>query len=98
DDQRLRRDARLRGADQGRGPLGDHRLHPGAAVERARLARRRAGGGSEPPPVTPLTQTADVAIPELAGLQRRLLIAGAVGAAVSLVGAAIDIRQFMQSY
>ena len=30
------------------------------------------------------SQTADVAIPELAGLQRRLLIAGAVGAAVSL--------------
>jgi hypothetical protein len=48
--------------------------------------------------VTPLTQTADVAIPELAGLQRRLLIAGAVGAAVSLVGAYTDIRQFMQSY
>jgi hypothetical protein len=48
--------------------------------------------------VTPLTQTADVAIPELAGLQRRLLIAGAVGAVVSLVGAYVDIRQFMQSY
>jgi hypothetical protein len=48
--------------------------------------------------VTPLTQTADVAIPELAGLQRRLLLAGAVGAAVSLVGAFLDIRQFMQSY
>jgi hypothetical protein len=48
--------------------------------------------------VTPLTQTADVAIPELAGLQRRLLIAGAIGAAVSLVGAVVDIRQFLQSY
>jgi hypothetical protein len=48
--------------------------------------------------VTPLTQTADVAIPELAGLQRRLLIAGAVGAAVSLAGAYLDIRQFLQSY
>jgi hypothetical protein len=48
--------------------------------------------------VTPLTQTADVAIPELAGLQRRLLIAGAVGAVVSLVGAYLDVRQFMQSY
>ena len=48
--------------------------------------------------MTRLTQTADVAIPELAGLQRRLLLAGAVGAAVSLVGAYLDIQQFMQSY
>jgi hypothetical protein len=48
--------------------------------------------------VTPLTQTADVAIPELAGLQRRLLVAGGVGAAVSLVGLFIDVRQFLQSY
>jgi hypothetical protein len=46
----------------------------------------------------PLTQTADVAIPELAGLQRRLLLAGAVGAAVSLVGLFLDVRQFLQSY
>jgi hypothetical protein len=48
--------------------------------------------------VTPLTETADVAIPELAGLQRRLLVAGAVGGAVSLVGLLIDVRQFLQSY
>jgi hypothetical protein len=48
--------------------------------------------------VTRLTQTADVAIPELAGLQRRLLTAGAVGAAVSIVGLFINIQQFMQSY
>jgi hypothetical protein len=48
--------------------------------------------------VTPLTETADVAIPELAGLQRRLLVAGAVGGAVSLVGLLFDVRQFLQSY
>jgi hypothetical protein len=48
--------------------------------------------------VTPLTETADVAIPELAGLQRRLLVAGAVGGAVSLVGLLVDVRQFLQSY
>jgi hypothetical protein len=48
--------------------------------------------------MTPLTQTADVAIPELAGLQRRLLIAGGVGAALSLVGLFVDARQFFQSY
>jgi len=48
--------------------------------------------------VTRLTQTADVAIPELAGLQRSLLTAGGVGAAVSIVGLFIDIQQFMQSY
>jgi hypothetical protein len=48
--------------------------------------------------VTPLTQTADVAIPELAGLQRRLFFAGAVGAAVSLIGLFTNAQQFMQSY
>ena len=37
-----------------------------------------------------LTLTADAAIPALAGLQQRLLIAGAVGAAVSLVGAFLN--------
>jgi hypothetical protein len=48
--------------------------------------------------VTPLTETADVAIPELAGLQRRLLIGGAVGAAVALVGLFLNATQFLQSY
>jgi hypothetical protein len=33
--------------------------------------------------MTPLTETADVAIPELAGLQRRLLLAGAVALRVA---------------
>jgi hypothetical protein len=42
--------------------------------------------------------TADVAIPELAGLQRRFLLAGAAGAAVSLVGLLLTPRQFLQSY
>src|SRR5262245_41888435 len=45
-----------------------------------------------------LTLTADAAIPGLAGLQRRMLIAGGVGALVSLVGALIESRQFFQSY
>jgi hypothetical protein len=49
--------------------------------------------------VTPqLTQTADVAIPELKGLQGRLLVAGAVGAVVSIAGWFIDPTQFYQSY
>ena len=48
--------------------------------------------------MTPLTQTADVAIPELAGHQRRLLIAGGVGALVSLAGLWFDATQFYQSY
>ena len=48
--------------------------------------------------MTPLTQTADAAIPELAGHQRQLLIAGGVGAAVALVGLFLDVRQFLQSY
>ncbi len=41
--QRLRRDARLRGADPRGRPLGDRRLHPCAAAQRPRDARRRAG-------------------------------------------------------
>ena len=45
-----------------------------------------------------LTVTADAAIPALAGLQQRLLIAGTVGAAVSLAGAFLNARQFFQSY
>jgi hypothetical protein len=48
--------------------------------------------------MTRLTQTADVAIPELAGLQRRFLIAGGAGALVSAIGWFIDTRQFYQSY
>jgi hypothetical protein len=48
--------------------------------------------------MTPLTETADAAIPELAGLQRRLLVAGAVGAAVSILGLFLNPRQFFQSY
>jgi hypothetical protein len=46
----------------------------------------------------PLTQTADRAIPELAGLQRRFLIAGGAGLALSLVGAFLNLTQFLQSY
>jgi len=45
-----------------------------------------------------LTLTADAAIPWLAGLQRRMLIVGGVGALVSLVGALVESRQFFQSY
>jgi len=48
--------------------------------------------------VTPLTQTADVAIPELKGLQQRLLVAGAVGAVLSALGALLNSTQFLQSY
>jgi hypothetical protein len=49
--------------------------------------------------VTPaITQTADVAIPELKGLQQRLLLAGAVGAVISLLGFLLNSRQFFQSY
>jgi len=48
--------------------------------------------------VTPLTQTADVAIPELKGLQQRLFIAGAVGALLSVLGVLLNPSQFLQSY
>jgi hypothetical protein len=48
--------------------------------------------------VTPFRENADVVIPELAGHQRRFLIAGAVLTAVSLFGVATNLTQFLQSY
>ena len=42
--------------------------------------------------------TADAAIPELAGLQRRCFIAGGAAALVSLVGLVLNPTQFLQSY
>jgi hypothetical protein len=45
-----------------------------------------------------LKETADVAIPELAGHQRRFLLAGAALGLVSLVGLATNPTQFLQSY
>src|SRR5256712_12787220 len=48
--------------------------------------------------MSPYRETADVAIPELAGLQRRFLMIGAAGAAVSLIGAFLNLTQFLQSY
>jgi hypothetical protein len=48
--------------------------------------------------MTPLAQTADVAIPELAGVQRRALTIGGAAAIVSLVGVFVNLDQFLQSY
>ena len=45
-----------------------------------------------------IQQTADQAIPELAGLQRRLVIVGGVGAVLAAIGALVDLTQFLQSY
>ena len=45
-----------------------------------------------------LRDTADVAIPELAGHQRRLLAAGGLGLLVSLAGLFVNPTQFFQSY
>jgi hypothetical protein len=45
-----------------------------------------------------LRQTADELIPELAQYQRQFLLAGAVGAVISVVGYVINPAQFFQSY
>jgi len=45
-----------------------------------------------------IRETADRMIPELAPRQRQLMIAGAVGLAVSAIGLLIDATQFLQSY
>jgi hypothetical protein len=46
----------------------------------------------------PHKDTADAAIPELAGLQRRSLIVGGIAAAISLAGLLLNPTQFFQSY
>ena len=46
----------------------------------------------------PFKETAGEAIPELGPLQRKLLLAGAAGMALSLVGLFINTTQFLQSY
>src|SRR4051812_708936 len=45
-----------------------------------------------------LRETADEQIPELASLQRRLLLAGAAGAVISAIGWFLNATQFFQSY
>lgn len=45
-----------------------------------------------------LRQTADELIPELAQYQRQFLLAGAVGAVISVVGYVLNPAQFFQSY
>src|SRR5258708_3842191 len=84
--------------------MGGRRVSARAAAQRARDAGRRAGRRAGEAPVTrpsgtaDINQTADSAIPELAGLQRRFLIVGAAGAVVSAIGAVVDLTQFLQSY
>ena len=48
--------------------------------------------------MTEFKETAGEAMPELAALQRRLLVAGAAGGLVSLVGAFLNLDQFLRSY
>src|SRR5256886_17574389 len=45
-----------------------------------------------------INETADVAIPELAGVQRRALRVGAVATLVSAIGLFVNVDQFLQSY
>jgi len=45
-----------------------------------------------------IRETADQAIPELAGLQARFLIAGGAGAVLAAIGALLNLTQFLQSY
>ena len=46
----------------------------------------------------PFQQTADVAIPELAGVQRRALLVGGAFGLLSLVGVFVNVDQFLASY
>jgi hypothetical protein len=48
--------------------------------------------------MTAITQTADVTVPELRGVQRRMFLLAAVAAVPALVGLFVDVDQFLQSY
>jgi hypothetical protein len=48
--------------------------------------------------MTQYQETADTAIPELAGLQRRFLLGGAAASAIALIGFFLNPTQFFQSY
>ena len=45
-----------------------------------------------------LQDTADVLIPELAGIQRRCFLIGGAGAILAILGAVLNLDQFLQSY
>src|SRR6185369_5071192 len=64
-----------------------------------RHARRRAGRSPERNgSLMAYQDTADAAIPELAGLQQRCFIVGGAAAFVALVGLFLNPTQFLQSY
>jgi hypothetical protein len=44
------------------------------------------------------TDTADVLLPDLRGLQQRLWTGGLAGLAIAVIGAFINVRQFLASY
>ena len=83
DHERLRRDAGLRRADHGRGPLGDRRLHPRAAAERStrrsptcRPAERASSIAADDaadakPPTSPIPELAATAAPAARRRRRR---------------------------
>src|SRR3954469_19008746 len=67
-----------------------------ASTRRARRSRSAARARGRKTMV--LRETADELIPELASLQRRLLLAGAAGAVISAIGWFVNATQFFQSY
>src|SRR5262245_20658208 len=105
DDDRLRRDARLRGADRARRPLGDRRLRAHAAVQPVRAGLGGARGQArraraQPPPgrrrgAPPVSPAKSVVLERL---QKRSLAVGGVFLLALLAGFLLDRAQFFRSY
>src|SRR6187399_2773467 len=80
--------------------MGDRRLRPRAPARCARRAARCPGraaiqvGGA----AMTFNETAGQQIPDLAAVERRFLVAGAIGAGISLAGWVMNPAQFYQSY
>ena len=114
DDERVRRDAGLQGADRAARSLGDRRLHPRAAVQPARGGEPTCPGGDPTKvPQTPApaarhgagetldrmdTHAVTTDVPALARLQRWGLVAGFCGLLAGVVGAFLNLDQFFRSW
>src|SRR5439155_722009 len=99
DDQRLRGDAGLRAPGGRARPLGDRGLHPRAAAQPARDARRRAGGGAAGARDGGPAMSAAAETPlGLERLQQRALVVGMVALGACAAGGLANPADFFRAY
>ncbi len=114
DYQRIRRDAGLQGADRAARSVGDRRLHPGAAVAASTRPAADVPGGDPTKVPQPAvgrrrararrnidrmdTHAVITDVPALARLQRWGLVAGFWGLLAGVIGAFLNVDQFLRSW